>query len=63
MKSLLTNTFFGMKEGPDTGDCGFICLMIGISSDVEVLQWLNKKVLKFYNVVLFGKNLVKKNLY
>ena len=59
VKSLLTNSFFGSKEMPGTGDCGFICLIIGINSDNEILQWFNKKILELYKKLIFGKVLDK----
>ena len=38
VKSLLTNTFFGLKDVAGSGDCGFLCLMIAINSDEIVLR-------------------------
>ena len=59
VKSLLRNICFGLKEVLGTGDCGFICLMIGIISDIKVTQWFDTAVLEFYEEVSFGKNLEK----
>ena len=36
VKSLLTNIFFGIKQVTDIGDCGFVCLLIGINSDTII---------------------------
>ena len=33
VKSLLTNTFFGLKVVAGSGNCEFLCLMIAINSD------------------------------
>ena len=36
VKSILTNTFFGVKDVTGIGDCGFLCLMIAINSDKQI---------------------------
>ena len=55
VKSLLTNTFFGLKDVAGSGDCGFLCLMIAINSDENVSTRFDNAVHEFneklgYNV-------------
>jgi len=48
VKSILTNTFFGIKHVTGIGDCGFLCLMIGINSCKERKSKFNKNIGEFY---------------
>jgi len=48
VKSILTNTFFGIKHVTGIGDCGFLCLMIGINSCKQRRLKFNKNVEEFY---------------
>ena len=59
VKSILTNTFFGIKHVTGIGDCGFLCLMIGINSCKEISLKFNKNVEEFY-INELGKNRQKR---
>ena len=59
VKSILTNTFFEIKHVTGIGDCGFLCLMIGINSCKEIRLKFNKNVEEFYKNEL-GKTGIKK---
>ena len=59
VKSILTNTFFGIKHVTGIGDCGFLCLMIGINSCKEIRLKFNKNVEEFY-INELGKNRQKR---
>ena len=54
-----TNTCFDLKEGPGAGDCGFVCLIIGINSDFDASELFNTQGLGFYNKKLPVGNLEK----
>jgi len=48
VKSILTNTIFGIKHVTGIGDCGFLCLMIGINSFTTIKKQFKKQVEDFY---------------
>ena len=57
VKSLVTNTFFGLKDVVGAGDCGFLCLMVAINSDENVSRWFDNAVQEFNKKV--GNNVKK----
>ena len=57
VKSLVTNTFFGLKDVAGSGDCGFLCLMIAINSDANVSRWFDNAVHEFNKKL--GNNIAK----
>ena len=64
-RSILTNTFFGIKEVTGIGDCGFLCLMIAINSDKQISELFQSQVEDFYqsnfNMNPFKKQKKKKS--
>ena len=47
-KSILTNTFFGIKQVIGICDCGFSCLMIAINSDNQISEMFQSQAEDFY---------------
>ena len=45
VKSLLTNSFYRLKDVEGSGDCGF--LMVAINSDENTFRWFDNAVQEF----------------